>query len=120
MAEAATKKYGRRHLAAVFIAGLFCGILLGLFAPAPELPAKPVQAMDPEPDYEMTAFWGSFDEIRLFRYYSTSDIPDANDIPEGDAEYGDTAYEYVGTGGPVDMGFGPCWEAMYREKPEER
>lgn len=67
----------------------------------------------PEPGCvaEATAFWGSFDEIRLFRYYAPDTDRDA--IPE-DAEYQGVPYVLAGIDGPLENEYGTCVEAMYR------
>lgn len=100
--------------------GMFAGALLALLSPLLRFSGQvSVPVADPSPIYEVTGTWGSFDEIRLFRYYLLEDVPDAAGIPKKNTEYHGTEYTYVGTDGPVTIEFGECWEAMYREEEQK-
>lgn len=113
-----TKKSSNRPKQRAF--ALILGILLGAgfaMSGCGSMAGHGSEAKEPACAEELTGFWGNFDEIRLFRYYLESEVPDMDDVPDKDVEYGDATYEHVSTSGPVDIGFGPCWEAMYREKP---
>lgn len=93
------------------------GIILLFACPFLRLAGQTVTPVtDAEPVYEMTANWGSFDEIRLFRYFRLEDVPDVGSVPAWDVEYHGETWKYVGSEGPVRIEFGDCWEAMYRKE----
>lgn len=102
---------------------LACAVIGAIVAVTAPLLRFSGQTMQPVPDvhpvYEVTATWGSFDEIRLFRYYTLEDVPDIEDVPKKNTEYHGTEYTFVGVDGPVKIEFGECWEAMYREEEQK-
>lgn len=77
-------------------------------------PAPGAAADFPAPVRSETYTWGSFDELRMSRYYGLEDVPDGSRIPRYVPEDPDGPYELVEVNGPVDTGSGPCWEAVYR------
>lgn len=105
------KKTPARNILPVLILGMLLGAAAALAGCRADAATGPEYA---QPVAEMTAVWGSFDEIRLFRYFGTDSqgtIPDR-------ASYGGKDYILAGTDGPFETQWGVCLEAMYAEEQD--
>lgn len=105
------KKTPARHILPVLILGMLLGAAAALAGCMVDAAAGPEYA---KPVAEMTAVWGSFDEIRLFRYF---DADGQGTIPDR-ASYSGKNYILAGTDGPFETQWGICLEAMYAEKQD--
>lgn len=98
--------------ACAFLLGAALRLLPGAIDMAMEQPAVQGQ---PEPVIEMTAFYGPFDDIALFRYYKITDMPDSPELPAEPVDYDGRTHRPESVDGPVDTRYGACWEVLYME-----
>lgn len=101
----------RRAIRALALAMLLAASLL---MPACSRPEETV-VETPEPVWSEGYTWGSFDELRMVRYYLIEEVPDMDGVPTDDIESVKGTYEFLYVEGPVDTDFGPCWAAVYRD-----
>lgn len=90
----------------VYLVMLAGGKLMWAIAPEPV----------PEPEHvqELTATWGSFDEVCLYRYYKRADYPDRPVKPGHEIEYGGENWSCIACDDIIGTNFGDCWEAVFR------
>ena len=101
------------------ICAVLAGMVLSACAPVAGFAGKTVEPIEePRPLYDLTAFHGPFDEICLFRYYDADEVGQ-DSIPDACA-YGGSEWSLSEITGPIDIEFGPCWEARYSEDMEQR
>lgn len=71
----------------------------------------------PEPEHvqQITATWGSFDEICLYRYYKRADYPEQPVAPGYKIAYDGETWSCIVCDDIIGTNFGDCWEAVFRK-----